>query len=133
MIKYRKGYKYQLAEDWTEQTKLTGFSAKTQFIELTPEGVLTAFSGYAWDGPSGPTVDDETNMEASLGHDVFYQLMRMGLIPLECRLFADTWFKNKCVEKKMPSLKASIWFSFLRKFAGWAADPKRAKKIYKTL
>lgn len=38
-------------------------------------GLMTAKSGYCWDGASGPTIDDETNMRASLFHDIGYQMM----------------------------------------------------------
>jgi hypothetical protein len=34
--------------------------------------------GYAWNGPSGPTLDTRNFMRGSLVHDALYQLMREG-------------------------------------------------------
>ena len=76
-MKYRKGYKYQLADDYTIQidTKPPE-EIETQFISLSIDGLLTIKDGYAWDGPSGPTIDTPNFMTPSLVHDAIYQLMR---------------------------------------------------------
>ena len=88
-MKYRSGYKYQLAEDESEQTQIKGFNIDTEFIRLTPDGLLTGKKGYAWDGASGPTWDSLYCMRGPLFHDIIYQLMRMGLIPLTWKPYAD--------------------------------------------
>jgi len=67
-------YKYQLTEDYSVDS---GIKVKekidTPFIILEPDGNLTIKKKYAWDGPSGPTIDTKTFMRGSLVHDAFYQ------------------------------------------------------------
>ncbi len=57
-IKYRAGYKYQLAEDYVIETGILGYNIDTEYIKLTPSGTLTIKEGYAWDGCSVPSIDD---------------------------------------------------------------------------
>jgi hypothetical protein len=120
-IKYREGYKYQLAEDYSVQTRLIGYDIDTEYIRLTPDGILTMKHGYSWDGCSGPTVDDETNMRGGLGHDGKYQLMRMGLLPQECREIADEELKQDCLEDGMWRIRAWWYFEGVDHFATNAA------------
>jgi hypothetical protein len=56
-MKYRKGYKYQIAENDSIQTDIIGYDIDIQFISLDPAGLLTTKSGYASDGCSGPMID----------------------------------------------------------------------------
>ncbi len=84
-IKYRSGYKYQLAEEYQVKVSVTPKNnVKTDFIELSTEGMLVIKRGYAWDGPSGPTIDTPNFMRGSLVHDALYQLLRNKLI-------GETW------------------------------------------
>lgn len=72
-IKFRSGYKYQLAEDYQVQTSITQISRiDIEFIALDETGKLTIRSGYAWDGPSGPMIDTANAMRGSLVHDSCY-------------------------------------------------------------
>ena len=59
-MKYRKGYKYQIAEDDTVQTRIFGYEIDIEFIALTLSGLLTTKSGYASDGCSGPMLDTKS-------------------------------------------------------------------------
>jgi len=130
-MKYRKGYKYQLAEDEIFYTKIFPLvDIKTQFIELTTSGVLTVKSGYAWDGASGPTIDTVNAMRGPCAHDALYQLMRMKLIAGSLRYLADDFMYQCLIEDGMSQFRASLWRREVGKFAGFAADPKRAKKVY---
>ena len=43
---------------------------------LNTKGHLIIKRSYAWDGPSGPTIDTKNFMRGSLVHDALYQLMR---------------------------------------------------------
>jgi len=130
MIKYRKGFKYQLAESYTKQLSITGFNVETDFINLDEGGHLFIRKGYAWDGASGPTCDSDSSMEASLVHDALYQLMRLDLIPVGKRNYADNLLESICVEKGMWKWRAKIWCSAVKRFAKSAADPKNKRKIY---
>jgi hypothetical protein len=130
-MKYKEGFKYQLHED--EVFYHTGIepvqTIKTRFIELTPEGKLTVFAGYAWDGPSGPTYDSLNSMRASLAHDAIYQLMRMGLLEGVWRYYADILLDRVLEEDGMWKLRRWYWMRGVQWFAGGAADPDNAKPI----
>jgi hypothetical protein len=120
-IKYRKGYKYQLVEDYHTKTKITGYDIDTEFIKLDPIGNLLIKHNYVWDGCSGPAWDDRTNMRGGLGHDAKYQLMRMGLLLPECRKIADEELKQDCLDDKMNKLRAWWYLEGVDHFAEFAA------------
>ena len=57
-ITYKAGYKYQLKEDYIDTIDIKpGEAIVTEYIALGLDGTLTIRDGYAWDGPSGPTID----------------------------------------------------------------------------
>jgi len=131
MIKYRTGYKYQLAFDYSYDTGIKPKEVYNgQFLQIDAQGFLTIKSGYAWDGPSGPTVDGSTNMRASLIHDALYQLMRNSVIHRGNRKAADKIFKKLCKEDGMSSFRANIDYWGLRKFGKINAQAKSIKKIH---
>jgi hypothetical protein len=130
-MKYRKGYKYQLAEDEYFQTKIYPVSdIKTQFIELYTDGLLIVRSGYAWDGASGPTIDTKSAMRGPLAHDALYQLMRWKLLDKSVRPLADDLMYTCLLEDRMMKWRAYFWHREVGKFAGFAADPKNRKRVY---
>jgi hypothetical protein len=130
MIKYQKGFKYQLFENFQIQTDILGFDIETHFITLDRFGCLFIRKGYAWDGASGPTFDTDSSMEASLVHDALYQLMRLGLLPAYQRNYCDNLFESICIDKKMWKIRAKSWCSMVKRFAKKAADAKSRKKVY---
>lgn len=129
-IHYRCGYKYQLTRDYTIQTGIPApFDIVTEWIDYNFDGTLTVRRGYAWDGPSGPTIDTPDSMRASLIHDAGYQLMREGkLDPAFYRKYFDRLFRRLCLEDGMIGIRADLWYEALRIAAGPAADPKNEKK-----
>jgi len=141
-IRYRSGYKYQLAKTYSTSVVIQppldelGISAplrelgiETDYISLSPEGLLTIQKGYAWDGPSGPTRDTKSFMRGSLVHDALYQLMRNNHLPSSCREDADQELHRICREDGMNRFRA--WYVLLgvRKAAGGAASPRAKKEI----
>ena len=130
-MKYRKGYKYQLAEDEVFYTNIKcGKDITTQFITLDRQGVLIVKSGYAWDGASGPTIDTITAMRGPCAHDALYQLIRMGELQKIDRQAADNFMYQCLIEDGMWKLRATFWRREVKKFASFAADPKNVKKVY---
>ncbi|MFM2120146.1 MAG: hypothetical protein RL722_1614 [Pseudomonadota bacterium] len=124
-ITYNGGYKYQLREDFVVDIPLQQVrDIRTDYIELTPQGRLTIRKGYAWDGPSGPTIDTRNFMRGSLVHDALYQLMRERHLNLDQhRQPADRILELMCREDGMWWLRA--WWVYLgvHYFGRPAADP----------
>lgn len=140
-IYYRSGYKYQLAEDYRIDVVINAQSGlsdvalaksegqiETDYIELSTDGVLIIKAGYAWDGPSGPTLDTKSFMRGSLVHDALYQLMRNNHLPSSCREDADQELHRICREDGMNRFRAWYVLWGVRKGAGFAADPKAKKQ-----
>ena len=126
-IHYKDSYKYQLYQDYTISVPITPqITINTGYIILTADGELTISKMYAWDGCSGPTWDDSTNMRGGLVHDALYQLMREGYLPLSCRAEADLLLRDICLEDGMSKLRAWIYHkavsAFGQKFAEKQAD-----------
>lgn len=132
-IKYRSGYKYQLAEDYKIKTAIIPKEAvDTKFIKLDLQGNLTVSEGYAWDGPSGPVTDTQNNMRASLVHDAFYQLMRNKYLTIKNHKDkSDRLFQKMCVEDGVSVTNAKIYYYGLKIGGKPAADPKNKKPILK--
>lgn len=129
MIKYKKGFKYQLIE--SASFDLAGKipdSSCGSYIEII-EGVIFIRKGYAWDGPSGPAFDTKNFMIASLVHDALYQLMRSEKIPESCRSEADRLMKHFCIKYGMSRIRASYCTWGVKRFAKSAADPKNKRKV----
>jgi hypothetical protein len=120
-IYYQEGFKYQLVKPYFVSTGITGYSGSTEYLKLSKEGFLIILAGYAWDGPSGPTIDTPNSLRGSLVHDALYQLMRLGLLPESCREQADKLLHDLCVEDGMSNFRADLWQAMVEDFAGYAA------------
>lgn len=131
-IKYRSGYKYQLVEKYAVDISIAPEqNIHTEFIELDVEGKLVIKKGYAWDGPSGPTIDTSNFMRGALVHDALYQLMRNKLVDQTFRDEADEELKRICLEDGMSRLRAWLVHRGVRLGGGPAASPESLKEIYK--
>ena len=94
------------------------------FIVLTSDGKLTIKNRYAWDGPSGPTIDTKSFMRGSLVHDALYQLMRERKLDyLEHREYADNLLKKICLEDGMSKFRAWYVHKAVCKFGEKNARP----------
>jgi len=123
-LKYRhlKGYKYILMQDISIAVDLPDIeqnSANRSYAYISVrDGILTIRKGYAWDGASGPTWDDKTNMLASLVHDAIYQLMREGLLKSDklhdYRRYADAVLVAICRANGMSRIRAWLWYQCIR-------------------
>lgn len=92
-------YKYQVLEEHGAYIGLMGYDIDTKFFRFTPDGHLITKILYAWDGPSGPTEDDDTNLVPSLHHDEGYQAIRLGLLPLTLKPFFDDLLMAEMIER----------------------------------
>lgn len=130
-MKYRKGYKYQLAEDEVIQTALRPEKdIFTKRIELTRKGQLTVREGYSWDGASGPCIDRKTNMQASCAHDALYQLMRMDRLRFKFWRQADKEYARIMREHGEWPWVIKINLKGLSAVKGKHARPDMRKKVY---
>lgn len=133
-IKYRKGFKYQLARTYSLLLPKGPLRPKQvidrPFIFVSPSGVMQVKMGYAWDGPSGPVRDSRKTMRASLIHDALYQLLRAELLPKGSRKEADKIFRLVCREDGISSFLSGVWYRGLRWFGSRAASPREVKIMW---
>ena len=124
-ISYRGGYKYQIKEIYSVQIDLKPpINIETEYIRLDTKGNLVLTNGYAWDGPSGPTIDTLNFMRGSLIHDALYQLMREDYLDHNIyRKSADIILRKICREDGMWFLRSWWVYIAVRLFADTAADP----------
>lgn len=132
VIRYKDGYKYQLAA--THHHKLSfrlnlKAEISTEYLTIRLDGTLIIKKGYAWDGASGPTYDSKSSMRGALVHDAIYQLMRMGLLDIKFRKKADLEMYKIMREDGMWYLRAKSWYFSVRVAAGFAAKPDARKKV----
>ena len=82
-ISYRSGYKYQLTEGYSVDVDVKpDQDIDSEYIRLSTIGLLTIKTGYAWDGPSGPTIDTPSFMRGAL-------VQRMSGTPLKPAALRD--------------------------------------------
>ena len=130
-IRYREGYKCQLAELYSMATPIKpAGKLHTRFMSLTSDGFLEIQPGYAWDGVSGGVPDTTHNMRASLVHDAFYQLMRLRMLSsTKWRRTADRLFSRMCREDGTWRAVAFVYYVALRRAGASAADPESSRQI----
>jgi len=130
MVKYREGYRYQLAED-----HLTDIDIKPEYpvchdyIILTTLGHLIIKEGYAWDGASGPTFDTKSSIRASLVHDALYQMIRLGLLADAYKQQADEELYKRLKEDGMWWWRATAWYEAVDWFGASSIDPQAERSV----
>jgi len=130
-IKYKKGYKYQLVDDAIFITNCyPKKEVVTEFLHLSIKGELTIKSGYAWDGPSGVSIDTKDFMRGSLVHDALYQLLRTGLVNHNTKRNADNKLKEVCLEDGMWTMRAWWVYEAVDTFGRSSTLPQNKKVIF---
>lgn len=122
-MKFRKSnYKYQLMEDEVYRLSFnTGLVIDHDWIKVDGD-IITGIKGYAWDGCSGPTWDDKTNYRGGLVHDMGYQLIGAGLLPMELRGPFDEELRKICLANGMWSFRADYYYHAVRMFGRGPAE-----------
>ena len=130
-MKYRKGYKIQLAEDEVLilSEAFRGYKIHTKFISLE-DCALVIRDGYASDLASGPTIDTENTKVPSVGHDALYELIRQGLLPFVLWKEADKMLYRWLRGRDTAELRIWYWKKGLDWKKGACAHPKNKKKVY---
>lgn len=107
-------YKYKLLKQYTfilTNAIPSGTNYQTSYMSVRGH-FLTLQPGYAWDGPSGPTIDTKNFMRGSLIHDALYQLMREGVLDQDRRRWADLALFSICRADGMSYFRAYyVWLS----------------------
>ncbi len=127
-MRYRKleGYKYDLVEPVRYPVNIPTRSQDRENAYVgVYNGVLVIEKHYAWDGPSGPTIDTPSFMRGSLVHDALYQLMREGLIDRRYRKYADELLRKICLEDGMNKFRAWYVYRAVRIFGRWTCTPRK--------
>ena len=126
-MRYRKleGYKYDLVSKVPFKTNIKGCLIIARYISLHDNGWLWVWQHYAWDGPSGPTIDTKNFMRGSLAHDALYQLMREGLLDRKYRKYADQLLRKICLEDGMSKFRAWYVYHAVRLFAKQSSMPRK--------
>jgi hypothetical protein len=117
IFEYKGGYKYQLQRGYRQSLIPAPDADISDYISLK-SGTLSIAKGYAWDGPSGPTIDTKNFMRGSLVHDALYQLLREEKLPQGCREVADKLLYDLCRQDGMWWLRAKIVYYAVRWFGG---------------
>lgn len=115
-INYKGGYKYQLTTAYSVEISIKPENdIDFDYIVLSKQGSMFIKKGYAWDGPSGPTIDTLDFMRPSLVHDALYQLMREKQLDVDVyRKLADKLLQEMCKEDGMGSARAWIVYLAVR-------------------
>ena len=122
-----RNYNYQLREDFSYDLGRTFPEGPIQneFILISAEGLITIKKHYAWDGVSGPVIDTQANLKASLVHDALYQLMREARLDhLIYREWSDRLFMEMCRKGGVMDAIAGLYFKGLSWFGAKNAKPR---------
>jgi len=130
-MKYRKlkGYKYELMEYVRQPVDVPdtpkAMSIGFQYYLYISNGILVIKKHYAWDGPSGPTIDTKSFMLGSLVHDALYQLMREGFLDRKYRNYADKLLRQICLVNGMSKLRAWYVYQAVKLFGKRTSLPRK--------
>ena len=128
-IKYARGYKYQLRENYLVPTRIyPERDIVTELVRLNRDGLMLIRKYFAWDGCSGPTWDDRTNMRGGLVHDANAYLLRAGLLDPCWLPVVNNELRRMMLEDGAHPLRAQYYELAVNLFDGWA-QPESARKI----
>jgi len=111
-MKYRKlkDWKYELLKPMSIDVEMPKVRVEEHSFIYLKDNQLTVRSHYAWDGPSGPTIDTPSFMRGSLFHDVLYQLIREGNIDHSWKEYADRLLQRICIADGMSKFRT--WYVY---------------------
>lgn len=126
---FKRGYKYQTSRDYHIKLDVVPVEPiALPFVRMDKEGNTVIYAGYAWNGASGPTIDTLTTMIASLGHDLGYQLIRLGLLDKKYKEYFDELLAKIGIEDGMCPLRANSWCVAVKLFGNGSCRPSAEPK-----
>jgi hypothetical protein len=128
-------YKYELLADYQIQTKIKPESGiHHPYFTLTMGGLLTVKAGYMWNGANWPAINTKSFRRGSLVHDVFAQMMRLGLLDYKiCFKPANEELARICLEDGMWSVRTKWVYWAVSLSNDWCAPNKLDRPEYKVL
>lgn len=129
-----KKYKHQvIVEQTASYDGWDGVHFTSNFLWFR-DGLLRIKKGYAWDGASGPVIQTETLVDASVYHDALYQILRGQLsmndeVRERYRKRADVIFKEKYLSLCEEAYLKDTWQDRLHRYLA----KKRAVYIYQVV
>lgn len=128
-IVFCDGYKYQLRKPALFKTPIIiEKDIVTELVVLRRDGWLIIDKYFAWDGCSGPTWDDKTNMRACLAHDALYYLMRTGLLDISYRDVVDQYLHDLMNKDGAIHLRSDYYQWAVQTFAKNCAKPGNGRR-----
>ena len=117
-------YKYKLTKNYDHATGIGGRERDLFYLAIDTAGTLTVRARYAWDGPSGPSIDTPSFMRGSLVHDALYQLMREKVLDYrQDRKPSDQLLRAICIADGMWRFRAWYVYRLVRLFGESRAKP----------
>lgn len=137
-MKYREvDYKYILTEPISERVAIYPLcKIVTEDVILTEEGVLLINEGFGYDGPSGLTIDDKSNLRGAAVHDALCRLMRLRLLSTRWRKAADKELKRIMIAttrnrgwfgRTWGWIRAQYYYAGVRLFGWLYVRPQKVK------
>lgn len=117
-VRHLPEYKYKLDQDYiefdfTEYLYIPHLQVHHEFFTIS-NNVLIIQKGYAWDGSSGVLFQTENLKFPSLIHDVFYQIMELGLLNYKYRDALDQMYLKLCIKNDVFPLRAWLHYYVLK-------------------
>lgn len=119
-ILYADGYKYQMRENAVADSRIRpGKLINHEYFAISVDGVILVRRGYAWDGASGPAIDDPGTLLPSVFHDAGYQAIQLKLLEEFWREALDQMYESLCIECGVNPARARAHYLALRGFGGY--------------
>lgn len=122
-IAYKKGFTKQICQPAFYASGIAiPKRIVTDFCVVSKKGDIWIKEGYAWNGASGPTIDTKKTECLSLFHDLWYQLIRLGLLPESYRKEGDKMLYALGRRDGMWKLRVWYWYRGVRWQGGGSAQ-----------
>lgn len=121
-IKYKHGFKFYLAEDFSLRIDgLPDANVLPLYKMSMANGTLTISKGYMWD----KGFRDKRFVRATLVQEALYQLIRLGYLPYEWRSKSNAIYFGLLVEDGVPKPIAWMMKKWVDVFGNVAANKTR--------
>jgi len=122
--KTRDKYPWRVIKTQSFQTPIYGFDYIHKYFAITKAGVVTVFKDYLCNGNTGLPLWIERRWLAcmiagSIVHDVLYQLISMGILPLATRALADQVLYWRWIADKTPKAIADFGYAVVSRLGGF--------------